>query len=63
MTALANALHPAFLAAASVSAAVFVIVVVFVQEVLLRKSLEDMPVAEELAAGAPDTGSTRAAAR
>jgi EmrB/QacA subfamily drug resistance transporter len=62
-TALADALHPAFLAAASVSAVAFVIVVVFVQEVPLRKSLEDMPIAEELAAGAPDTGSTRAAAR
>ncbi len=62
-TALANALHPAFLAAACVSAIVFVIVIVFVQEVPLRRSLEEMPVAEELAAGAPDTGSTRAAAR
>jgi EmrB/QacA subfamily drug resistance transporter len=61
--ALANALHPAFLTAACVAAVVFLIVLLFVDEVPLRKSLEDAPIAEQLAAGAPDTGSTRAAAR
>jgi hypothetical protein len=46
-----------------VAAVVFLIVLLFVDEVPLRKSLEDAPIAEQLAAGAPDTGSTRAAAR
>jgi MFS family permease len=61
--ALSNAFHPAFLAAACVAAIVFVIVLVFLEEVPLRQSLEDVPVATDLAAGAPDTGSSRAAAR
>jgi hypothetical protein len=61
--ALSNALHPAFLAAACVAALVFVLVLVFLDETPLRRSLEDVPVAETLAAGAPDTGSPAAPAR
>ena len=61
--ALASALHPAFLAAACVSALVFFIVWFGIEDVPLRRSLEDHPVSEELAAAAPDTGSARAAAR
>jgi EmrB/QacA subfamily drug resistance transporter len=53
---LANALHPAFLTATVISALVFFVVLFGIQETQLRKSLEDHPVSEELAAGAPDTG-------
>jgi MFS family permease len=62
-TALADALHPAFLAAACVAALVFFIVLFGLEEVPLHRSLEEQPVAEELAAGVPDTGSTRSAAQ
>ena len=55
-TALADALHPAFLAAAIVSALVFVVVLVGIKDVPLRQAVEEGVVAEELAAGAPDTG-------
>jgi hypothetical protein len=68
--ALAEALHPAFFAAAVVSALVFVVVLVGIKDVPLREAVEEGVVAEELAAGAPDTGgaeatggSTRVAAR
>ena len=55
--------------AAIVSALVFVVVLVGIKDVPLRQAVEEGPVAEELAAGAPDTGgaeiagSARAAAR
>jgi EmrB/QacA subfamily drug resistance transporter len=63
--ALAHALHPAFLAAACVAGIVFLVVVFFLDEVPLRRTIDEgVPVAEQLAAAAPDTGgSTRAAAR
>ncbi|MFN2627237.1 MAG: MDR family MFS transporter [Gaiellaceae bacterium] len=61
--ALADALHPAFLAAACVSALVFVIVLVGIDEVPLRQSLEDRPAADEIAAVAAEPGSTGARAR
>jgi len=61
--ALASALHPAFLTAALVAAAVFFIVLFALDEVPLRRTLEEQPVAEELAAGVPDTGSTQPATR
>jgi EmrB/QacA subfamily drug resistance transporter len=54
---LANALHPAFVAATVVSALVWFVVFFGLKEVPLRRSLEEHPVAEELAAAAPDTGS------
>jgi EmrB/QacA subfamily drug resistance transporter len=60
---LADALHPAFLAAAAIAALVFFIVLFGLKEVPLRRSLEEQPVAEQLAAGVPDTGSTRTAAQ
>src|SRR5262245_20434728 len=41
--ALANALHPAFLLAAALCAAVFVISLLWVREVPLREGLEDVP--------------------
>ena len=50
--ALASALQPAFLAAAVVSLAVWVIALLGVKEVPLRRSLEDLPPAEA-AAGTP----------
>jgi EmrB/QacA subfamily drug resistance transporter len=53
--ALADALHPAFLAAAAVSALVFFIVLFGLEDVPLRRTLDE-PLAEELAAGTPDTG-------
>jgi predicted MFS family arabinose efflux permease len=63
--ALANALHPAFLAAACVSALVFVIVVFGIEDVPLREGFDDVPAAEpvagQLAAGVPDTGERQAA--
>jgi hypothetical protein len=52
--ALAQALHPAFFAAACVSALVFFVVVVGIRDVQLRRSVEELP-AVELASGAPDT--------
>ncbi len=48
---LANALHPAFLAAAVVSALVFVVAWFGVQEVPLRKGFDEATVADELAEG------------
>ncbi len=62
---LAAALKPAFLAAACVSALVFVVVVVGIRDVPLRRSVdeEEQVTAAELAAGTPDTGATRVAAR
>jgi EmrB/QacA subfamily drug resistance transporter len=59
--ALADALHPAFFAAAVVSAAVFVVVLVGIKDVPLRQAVEEGVVAEELAAGAPDTGGAETA--
>jgi EmrB/QacA subfamily drug resistance transporter len=63
--ALANALHPAFLAAACVSALVFVIVIFGIEDVPLREGFDDVPavepVAGQLAAGVPDTGERQAA--
>jgi hypothetical protein len=53
---LADALHPAFLTAACVSALVFFVVLFGIEETPLRRTLEEIPVSEELAAGAPDTG-------
>jgi hypothetical protein len=64
--ALAGAIHPAFLAAAIVSALVFFIALFGIHDVSLRTSLDDLPAGEagvELAAAAPDTGSSRSAAR
>jgi EmrB/QacA subfamily drug resistance transporter len=49
--ALADALHPAFLAAASVCAVVFVLVVFGIKEVPLRRGLEETAVGSELDAG------------
>ena len=51
---LANALHPAFFAAACVSALVWVIAVVFVKEQPLRESLDEVA-AVDAAAGTPAT--------
>jgi EmrB/QacA subfamily drug resistance transporter len=45
--ALANALHPAFLSAAVVCGLVFVISLLWVREVPLRRGLEDAPVGDE----------------
>ncbi len=52
--ALADAIHPAFLAAAVVSLLVFVIALLGVKEVPLRRTLDD-PGAAEAATGAPAT--------
>ena len=52
---LADALHPAFFAAAIVAVAVWVIAVVGVKEVRLRESLEELP-AVEAAAATPNPG-------
>jgi EmrB/QacA subfamily drug resistance transporter len=52
---LAQALHPAFLAAAIVSVGVWVIAVLGVKEVPLRQSLDELP-AVEAAAGTPNPG-------
>ena len=49
---LASALHPAFAAAAVVSLAVWVIAVVWVKEVPLRRSVDELS-AVEAAAGTP----------
>jgi hypothetical protein len=57
--ALANALHPAFLAAATACGLVFVISVLWVREVPLRRGLEDVAIGDE---PSPQPG-TRAAAR
>ncbi len=57
--ALANALHPAFLAAVFLCAAVFVISLLWVREAPLRTELEGMTVGDE---ASPQPG-TRAAAR
>ena len=57
--ALADALHPAFLAAACVSALVWVVVLVGVKQVPLRRGFEDVTVGDE---ASPQPG-TRAAAR
>jgi EmrB/QacA subfamily drug resistance transporter len=56
--ALANALHPAFLSAAVVCALVFVISVLWIREVPLRRGLEDVAIGDE---PSPQPG-TRAAA-
>jgi hypothetical protein len=45
--ALANALHPAFLAAAVVCGLVFLISLFWVREVPLRKGFEEAPVGDE----------------
>src|SRR3989442_871939 len=50
---LANALHPAFLAAAIVAALVWVIAVVGVKEVPLRKGFDEESLTDELAEGVP----------
>ncbi len=52
-SALANALHPAFLAAAIVAALVWVIAVVGVKEVPLRKGFDEESLTDELAEGVP----------
>jgi MFS family permease len=57
--ALANALHPAFLAAAFLCAAVFVISLFWVREAPLRTGFEEVAVGDE---PSPQAG-TRAAAR
>jgi EmrB/QacA subfamily drug resistance transporter len=57
--ALAHALHPAFLSAAIVCGLVFVISLLWVREVPLRKGLEDVAIGDE---PSPQPG-TRAAAR
>jgi MFS family permease len=57
--ALAHALRPAFLAAAVVCGLVFVISLLFVREVPLRRGLEDVTIGDE---PSPQPG-TRAAAR
>jgi EmrB/QacA subfamily drug resistance transporter len=57
--ALANALHPAFLSAVFLCAAVFVISLLWVREAPLRTELEALPVGDE---ASPQPG-TRAAAR
>ena len=57
--ALASALHPAFLSAVFLCAAVFVISLLWVREAPLRTELEDMTVGDE---ASPQPG-TRAAAR
>jgi MFS family permease len=51
---LASAIHPAFLVAACVAAAVWLIAVVFVKEQTLRRSLDEVS-AVDAAAGAPAT--------
>jgi hypothetical protein len=51
---LAGAIHPAFLVAACVAAAVWVIAVAFVKEQPLRRSLDDVA-AVDAAAGTPAT--------
>jgi hypothetical protein len=48
---LANALHPAFLAAAAVCAVVFLLVVFGIKEVPLRKGFEEPTLAAELGDG------------
>jgi EmrB/QacA subfamily drug resistance transporter len=57
--ALANALHPAFLAGVVICAAVFVISLLWVREAPLRTELEEIPVGDE---ASPQPGA-RAAAR
>ncbi len=61
---LADALHPAFLAAAVVCVLVLVIVLVWVKEVPLREGFEETPLIDELGEGgaASATGSARAPA-
>jgi lipid-binding SYLF domain-containing protein len=54
-TAFANALTPAFLLAAIVSAIAWLIAVVWVKEVSLRSSVDELAAAEA-AAGAPNPG-------
>jgi hypothetical protein len=49
-SALANAIHPAFLAAAAVSFVVWVIAVVWVKEQALRRTLDELSPAEAAAA-------------
>jgi hypothetical protein len=51
---LAEAIHPAFLVAACIAAAVWVIAVAFVKEQALRRSLDDVSAADA-AAGTPAT--------
>jgi MFS family permease len=58
-TALAHALHPAFLAAAIVAVLVWVVAVLWVKEVRLRESLDETS-ATEAAAGAPAAPAARA---
>jgi hypothetical protein len=53
--ALAHALHPAFLAAACVAGLVFVVALLGIEDVPLRRSVDELTAAE-LDAGAPDTG-------
>jgi len=48
---LADALHPAFLSAAVVCALVFLIVVLWIKEVPLRKGFEETPLADKLGEG------------
>jgi EmrB/QacA subfamily drug resistance transporter len=55
-SALADALHPAFLAAAGICALVFLLVVVFVKEVPLRSGFEDVVVSGEEVAPPAGTG-------
>jgi hypothetical protein len=58
-TALADALHPAFLAAAIVALVVWVIALLGVKEVPLRESLDDVSAAEA-SAGTPAAPPARA---
>jgi EmrB/QacA subfamily drug resistance transporter len=61
---LADAIHPAFLVAALVSAAVWLIAVVFVKEQTLRRSLEiDEVAAVDAAAGVPATAAVESRVR
>ena len=60
-TGLAVAIHPAFLVAACVAAAAWVIAVVFVKEQSLRRSLDEVAVVDA-AAGAPATAAVESQA-
>jgi hypothetical protein len=60
---LADALHPAFLAASIFAALLWLVVLVGIEDVPLRRTTEDVPAAGELATGAPDPGTTHVVTR
>jgi hypothetical protein len=60
---LADALQPAFLAASIFAALLWLVVLVGIEDVPLRRTTEDVPAVGELAAGTPEGGSTRVVTR